>query len=48
MKGDSIVIEDYHLKAAKQIVSELLPNINDSEEKFALNVAGESGSGNQR
>jgi uridine kinase len=45
MKGDSIVIEDHHRKAAKQIVSVLLPMINDSEGKFALNVAGESGSG---
>ena len=45
MKGDSIVIEDHHLKAAKQIVSVLLPMINNSEGKFALNVAGESGSG---
>lgn len=45
MKGDSIVIEDHHRKAAKQIVSFLMTEIMNSEGRFALNVAGESGSG---
>lgn len=45
MKGDSIIIEEHHLKAAKQIVDILLPEIEASENKYALNVAGESGSG---
>lgn len=45
MRGDSIVIEEHHRKAAKQIVAALSDRINSSEGKFALNVAGESGSG---
>lgn len=45
MKGDSIIIEEHHRKAAKQIIVYLIQRIKESEGKFALNVSGESGSG---
>lgn len=45
MQGDKIIVEEHHLDAAKCIVPSLLPSIKRSETKFAITVAGESGSG---
>lgn len=45
MKGDSIIVEAHHRKAAEGIVQIILPKITSSDSKFAINVAGESGSG---
>ena len=45
MKGDSIIVEEHHRKAAEGIVQIILPKITSSDSKFAINVSGESGSG---
>ena len=45
MKGDKIIVEDHHRKAAEKIVEIILPQITSSDSRFAINVAGESGSG---
>jgi uridine kinase len=45
MKGDSIIVEEHHRKAAEGIVNIVLPKITSSDSKFAINVSGESGSG---
>jgi uridine kinase len=45
MKGDKIIVEEHHRKAAEKIVEIILPQITSSDSKFAINVAGESGSG---
>lgn len=45
MKGDSIVIEEHHLMAAQGICDIILPEIRQREGRYALTIAGESGSG---
>lgn len=45
MKGDKLVIEKEHVKAAHQIVESLLPQIASTHGKFIITIAGESGSG---
>lgn len=45
MKGDKILVEEHHVKAAQQVLTIILPQITGSQEKYALNIAGESGSG---
>jgi uridine kinase len=45
MKGDSIVIEAHHVRAAQGICEIILPEIMAREGKYTLTVAGESGSG---
>lgn len=45
MKGDSIVIEEHHRQAAQGICGIVLPEIKARQGKYALTVAGESGSG---
>ena len=45
MKGDSILIEPHHEAAARAIVEQLLPRLRENPGRFALSVAGESGSG---
>jgi uridine kinase len=45
MKGDSIVIEAHHRKAAAGIVPLLLPVLEQSTERRAVSIAGQSGSG---
>ena len=45
MRGDTIIIEAHHRKAAKAIVPIILPKIKGSPGKFTITVAGESGSG---
>ncbi|MEN8907250.1 MAG: zeta toxin family protein [Clostridiales bacterium] len=44
MKGDKILIEQHHYDAARKIIDKVLNDIEDSE-KYAITVAGESGSG---
>jgi len=44
MRGDTIIVEDHHRKAAAEIVPTLLARIGEAE-KYTLTVAGESGSG---
>ena len=45
MRGDSIVVEEHHRRAAQKIVPVLLPVIKERGGQYALTVAGESGSG---
>ncbi|HSS65131.1 MAG TPA: hypothetical protein VLS27_11920 [Gammaproteobacteria bacterium] len=45
MRGDSIVVEEHHLKAAAGITKLLLPEIERHSGKYTITIAGESGSG---
>ena len=45
MEGDVLIINNYHRKAAKQVVAILLAEIEKRGKKFFLTVAGESGAG---
>jgi uridine kinase len=45
MKGDILVIEDNHRKAAKQVAAMIIEDIDKSLSKFIISVGGESGSG---
>ncbi len=45
MRGDVIIVEEHHRRAAELIVPFLLGRIGESDRKFTLSVAGESGSG---
>lgn len=45
MKGDKLVIREWHIKAARQIAELLLPQITETEEPLIVTIAGESGSG---
>ena len=45
MKGDKIIIQDFHVAAAAKIMHLLLPLIRQAQGKFIVTIAGESGSG---
>ncbi len=45
MKGDKLIILDYHRQAAKEIVAHLLPKIESKDNRYVITIAGESGSG---
>ncbi|UCE78727.1 MAG: zeta toxin family protein [Nitrospiraceae bacterium] len=45
MKGDSIVVEEHHIRAAQGAVKIMLPEIIKNKGKYTISVAGESGSG---
>ncbi|MFP4321096.1 MAG: uridine kinase [Anaerolineales bacterium] len=45
MKGDIIIVEEHHRRAAEQIVPRLLPRIQAHATRYTITVAGESGSG---
>ena len=45
MKGDIIVLEKHHIKAAQKIVPEILEKIRAKPARYIITVAGESGSG---
>ena len=45
MKGDILIIDDNHRKAADQIVDFILKDIQKTNDKFVITVAGESGAG---
>ncbi|MDH3597169.1 MAG: hypothetical protein OEU09_02605 [Rhodospirillales bacterium] len=45
MRGDKIIVESHHRDAAKAILPLILPEIEASNGKYTLAVAGESGSG---
>ncbi len=45
MRGDTIIVEAHHRKAATAIVSLILPEIEASPGRHTISVAGESGSG---
>jgi uridine kinase len=45
MRGDTIIVEEHHRRAAAEIVPALLSRIRESGGKYIISVAGESGSG---
>ena len=45
MKGDSIIVEEHHRKAASGIVPVLLPILQRSKHRYTISVAGQSGAG---
>ena len=45
MKGDKLVIEEGHVKAAHRTTELLLPQITGNQGRFVITIAGESGSG---
>lgn len=45
MRGDTIIVEAHHRKAAEAIISLILPEIEASPGSYTISVAGESGSG---
>ena len=45
MKGDVIVLEEYHKRAARRIVPEIIEKIRSKATRYIITVAGESGSG---
>ena len=45
MRGDIIVLEEHHRRAAGVIVPQILEKIKNKETRYTITVAGESGSG---
>lgn len=45
MKGDIIVLEEHHIKAASVIVPEIIQKIKNKATRYTITVSGESGSG---
>lgn len=45
MKGDILIIDDNHRKAAHQVVDLILDDIRKTPRKYVITVAGESGAG---
>jgi len=45
MRGDTIIVEEHHRRAAAEILPKLLAQIGAKEGKYTITVAGESGSG---
>ena len=45
MRGDSIVVEEHHIKAAAKIVEIVLQLIEQHHGNYTISIAGESGSG---
>jgi len=45
MKGDIIVLEEHHKRAARGIVAEIIKEIRNKSKRYTITIAGESGSG---
>ncbi|MBN2044242.1 MAG: hypothetical protein JW757_04405 [Anaerolineales bacterium] len=45
MKGDVIIVEAHHIRAAQAIVPKILPEIKRKPVRYTITVSGESGSG---
>ena len=45
MKGDIIVLEEHHMKAASVIVTNIIEKIKNKATRYTITVSGESGSG---
>jgi uridine kinase len=45
MRGDIIIVEDHHRSAAAHIVEHIRPAVEAKDGRYAITVAGESGSG---
>jgi uridine kinase len=45
MKGDILVIQEYHKRAASEIVPQIIERVRGKKTRYVITVAGESGSG---
>lgn len=45
MRGDIILLEDFHIEAAKKIVQHIFNEIKATKRRFIITIGGESGSG---
>lgn len=45
MQGDSIVVEEHHRRAGRSVCEHILPDVQSSDGRYVITVAGESGSG---
>ena len=45
MKGDKLVLQDYHKRVASEIVSHIIQDIRKKKTRYIITVAGEFGSG---
>lgn len=45
MRGDRLIIKEWHIRAAREAASILVPQIRKSQGRFTVSIAGESGSG---
>ncbi|MBS3774018.1 MAG: zeta toxin family protein [Bacteroidales bacterium] len=45
MRGDKLVIKEHHIRAARQVAEVVLPEIKETKSRYAITIAGESGSG---
>jgi len=45
MKGDTLVIQEYHKRAASEIVPQMIESVRGKNTRYTIAVAGESGSG---
>lgn len=45
MKGDIILLQDWHIAAAHAIVNKIIDQINAKDSRYVISIAGESGSG---
>jgi uridine kinase len=45
MKGDIILLQDWHIAAAHAIVNRIIDQINAKDSRYVISIAGESGSG---
>ena len=45
MRGDKLVLQDYHRRAATEVVSNISQDIKKKKTRYIITVAGESGSG---
>jgi uridine kinase len=45
MKGDKLLLKEYHKRAASEIVSYIIQDIKQKGTRYVITVAGESGSG---
>jgi uridine kinase len=45
MKGDILVIQEYHQRAASEIVPQMIESVRGKNTRYTIAVAGESGSG---
>lgn len=45
MEGDKLIILEGHIKVARHLINLILPQIMNTQSKFIITIAGESGSG---
>ena len=45
MKGDILILQKYHRRAASEIVPHIIDKIRGKNSRYIITVAGESGSG---